>query len=150
MLVQAAAERWGLPSGECTTQQGSIVHTASGRTLDYGAVATAADALPVLPQAPFFYFTVDPFQLEAQRSKPVLLWIIQRRRQSLRLSIGVQSVNASCNADSFSGESAIPDKPRDRGNAGRHQTSVATASIRFRLAPTTSQLLPLTRRLIKS
>lgn len=47
MLVQAAAERWGVPASECSTQKGVISHKASGRTLRYGAVADAAGERPV-------------------------------------------------------------------------------------------------------
>lgn len=47
MLVTAAAARWGVPIGECSTDKGVITHTGSGRTLTYGEVAAAAAALPV-------------------------------------------------------------------------------------------------------
>jgi isoquinoline 1-oxidoreductase subunit beta len=47
MLVQAAAERWGVPPGECSTREGAVLHAASGRSVRYGAVAEAAGALPV-------------------------------------------------------------------------------------------------------
>ncbi len=42
MLVQAAANRWKVSATDCTVKQGVITHTASGRTLTYGAVAEAA------------------------------------------------------------------------------------------------------------
>jgi isoquinoline 1-oxidoreductase beta subunit len=42
MLVQAAANRWKVTAADCTVKQGVITHTASGRTLTYGAVAEAA------------------------------------------------------------------------------------------------------------
>lgn len=47
MLVAAAAAQWGVPAEECSTEPGEVVHTASGRRLKYGALATAAAALPV-------------------------------------------------------------------------------------------------------
>ncbi len=50
MLVEAAAARWGVPAGECTTRDG-VVHDTSGRTLSYGALATEASRRPV-PQQP--------------------------------------------------------------------------------------------------
>jgi isoquinoline 1-oxidoreductase beta subunit len=50
MLVSAAAAQWGVPVAECKAQMHQVVHTASGRRLDYGALAAAAGKLPV-PQA---------------------------------------------------------------------------------------------------
>lgn len=45
MLVQAAADSWGVPPSECTAANSLITHTASGRNLSFGAVATAAASL---------------------------------------------------------------------------------------------------------
>ncbi|MBC7583202.1 MAG: xanthine dehydrogenase family protein molybdopterin-binding subunit, partial [Tardiphaga sp.] len=45
MLVQAAANTWAAPAGECTTAKGVITHTPSGRSLTYGQVAEAAGKL---------------------------------------------------------------------------------------------------------
>ncbi len=45
MLVAAAAARWNVPAAECTAERGVITHAPSGRTLRYGAVATAAAKL---------------------------------------------------------------------------------------------------------
>jgi isoquinoline 1-oxidoreductase subunit beta len=42
MLVQAAAEGWGVPAAECRVDKGVIVHPASNRRTTYGAVAVAA------------------------------------------------------------------------------------------------------------
>jgi isoquinoline 1-oxidoreductase beta subunit len=47
MLVNAAAQRWGVPAAEITTSAGRLTHAASKRSLGYGEVATAAAALPV-------------------------------------------------------------------------------------------------------
>ncbi|MCO6415053.1 molybdopterin-dependent oxidoreductase [Siccirubricoccus sp. KC 17139] len=47
MLVQAAANQWGVPAGECRVAAGVITHAPSGRTTTYGAVAEAAGKLPV-------------------------------------------------------------------------------------------------------
>ena len=46
MLISAAAQRWKVPAGECTAKNSVITHTASQRTLTYGAVAEAAAKLP--------------------------------------------------------------------------------------------------------
>jgi isoquinoline 1-oxidoreductase beta subunit len=45
MLVQAAAEHWGVPAGECVASNGIITHTPSGRKTLYGRVAAAAARL---------------------------------------------------------------------------------------------------------
>jgi isoquinoline 1-oxidoreductase beta subunit len=42
MLIAAAAERWGVPAGECRAGRSLISHAPSGRTLAFGAVAAAA------------------------------------------------------------------------------------------------------------
>jgi isoquinoline 1-oxidoreductase beta subunit len=47
MLIEAAAQRWGVPPGECTAAISVITHTPTGRTLRYGAVAAEAAKLPV-------------------------------------------------------------------------------------------------------
>ncbi len=47
MLVAAAAARWGVDGESCRASSGAVVHLATGRRLDYGALASAAAALPV-------------------------------------------------------------------------------------------------------
>ncbi|MEO0498608.1 MAG: molybdopterin cofactor-binding domain-containing protein [Pseudomonadota bacterium] len=42
MLIGAAADRWGVPAGECSVEKGVITHANTGRTLSYGEVATDA------------------------------------------------------------------------------------------------------------
>jgi isoquinoline 1-oxidoreductase beta subunit len=45
MLVQAAAQGWGVPPAECRAEKGVITHAASGRSTTYGKVAEAAAKL---------------------------------------------------------------------------------------------------------
>lgn len=45
MLVQAAAQGWGVPAAECKVDKGVITHAGSGRRTTYGAVAAAAAKL---------------------------------------------------------------------------------------------------------
>jgi len=45
MLIQAAAEQWGVPMEECTASKSIITHTPSGKTTTYGKVAAAAAEL---------------------------------------------------------------------------------------------------------
>ncbi|WP_306151286.1 molybdopterin cofactor-binding domain-containing protein [Roseovarius sp. MMSF_3281] len=47
MLVQAAADAWGVEAGEVTTEPGTILHEASGRQAGFGDFAEAAMDMPV-------------------------------------------------------------------------------------------------------
>lgn len=42
MLVEAAADRWGVSPSTCSVEKGVITHRATGRKLTYGQVATEA------------------------------------------------------------------------------------------------------------
>ena len=44
MLVQAAAQQWQVEPASCTTSNGEVTHSASGRKLSYGALALAASS----------------------------------------------------------------------------------------------------------
>jgi len=47
MLMQAAAQQWGVPVSECETDLHTVIHKASGRKAGYGELAAAAAKLPV-------------------------------------------------------------------------------------------------------
>jgi isoquinoline 1-oxidoreductase beta subunit len=47
MLIQAAAQQWGVPAAECSASMGIVSHGASGKKLGYGALAEAASKLTV-------------------------------------------------------------------------------------------------------
>jgi len=47
MLVSAAAQKWSVDAGECTTAAGTVIHQASGKKATYGELAAAAAELPV-------------------------------------------------------------------------------------------------------
>lgn len=47
MLVQAAADAWGVPAAECAASNSVITHAASGRKTSYGKVAQAAGKLAI-------------------------------------------------------------------------------------------------------
>jgi isoquinoline 1-oxidoreductase subunit beta len=49
MLVQAAANGWGVPAADCRVSKGVITHPASGRSTTYGKVA--AEAAKLTPPA---------------------------------------------------------------------------------------------------
>jgi isoquinoline 1-oxidoreductase beta subunit len=51
MLVQAAAQRWGVDKSQCRAENGAVINTATNARLTYGNLAEAASKLPV-PTAP--------------------------------------------------------------------------------------------------
>src|SRR6266403_740918 len=46
-LIQAAAQQWGVPAGECETDLHVVVHRSTNHRTDYGELARAAAKLPV-------------------------------------------------------------------------------------------------------
>jgi isoquinoline 1-oxidoreductase beta subunit len=46
MLMQAAANEWGVSVSELTVSKGVVIHQASNRSANYGSLATAAAKLP--------------------------------------------------------------------------------------------------------
>jgi isoquinoline 1-oxidoreductase beta subunit len=42
VLIAAAAEKWGVPAEECTTDNGRVLHAKSGKSAGYGELADAA------------------------------------------------------------------------------------------------------------
>lgn len=47
MLVAAAARTWNVRADELTTENGRVIHAATGRSLSYGELATTAATLPI-------------------------------------------------------------------------------------------------------
>src|SRR5713101_127515 len=47
MLIQAAAQQWGVPAAECETDLHVVAHRATSRKAGYGELASAAAKLPV-------------------------------------------------------------------------------------------------------
>jgi isoquinoline 1-oxidoreductase beta subunit len=47
VLVQAAAQAWGVPAGECKTAHGAVIHDHTKRKLGYGKLVAVAAKLPV-------------------------------------------------------------------------------------------------------
>jgi isoquinoline 1-oxidoreductase beta subunit len=66
-LIAAAAQQWGVPAGECKAENSLVIHPASKRQVNYGAVAAAAagvklDAEPAIKKP-------DQFKLLGQPQK---------------------------------------------------------------------------------
>ncbi len=47
MLIAAAAKKWNVEPGTCSTEDSMVIHKASGKKLGYGALAEEAAKLPV-------------------------------------------------------------------------------------------------------
>jgi len=50
MLIQAAAQQWGVPADQCAAEKSIIRHAATGRQISFGKVAEAAAQLPIPTQ----------------------------------------------------------------------------------------------------
>lgn len=70
MLVAAAAAKWKVKPATCTTMNGQVIHAASKRTLEFGALVAAAAKLPVpKPET----LVMRPFQELTHIANPPLL-----------------------------------------------------------------------------
>jgi isoquinoline 1-oxidoreductase subunit beta len=49
MLIEAAAQTWGVPAAECVAENSAVHHRSSGRSLRYGELVAKASTLPVPP-----------------------------------------------------------------------------------------------------
>src|SRR4029077_4256200 len=47
MLIQAAAQQWGVPAAECETDLHVVIHRSTNRRSGYGELASAAAKLPI-------------------------------------------------------------------------------------------------------
>lgn len=52
LLIAAAAKTWGVRTSECRAVKGTVVHDASGRTLQYGQLVKKAAGLPIPDNVP--------------------------------------------------------------------------------------------------
>jgi len=63
-LIAAAARRWNVPAAECAARNGQVIHTATNRSLGYGALA--ADAAKVTLASEPAIKTPDQYRLIGQ------------------------------------------------------------------------------------
>ncbi len=52
VLIQAAADAWQVPAGECHAEHGAVVHAPSARSARYGTLVAAAAKLPLPEKIP--------------------------------------------------------------------------------------------------
>jgi len=67
MLIAAAAATWNVPAAECTTENGVVLHRASGRSLAYGALAAKAATMPPPAEKDIVLKPVKDFTLLGKR-----------------------------------------------------------------------------------
>ena len=72
MLEQEAATRWGVPVTEVKAENNGIVHAASGRRLEFGALAKGAAARPVPPRDALVFKGVSQFRYIGKDGVPLI------------------------------------------------------------------------------
>src|SRR6266576_541521 len=116
MLIQAAAQQWGVPAAECVTDLHVVVHRSTNRTASYGELATAAAKLP-LPKKEALKVAgvhqivpIDPFQ-QAPGFQPLggiaviadNTWAAFQGRKKLNISWD-NGANETYNSDAYKNE----------------------------------------------
>lgn len=67
MLVNAAANTWGVDAAECVTAASVVTHKPSGRQVSYGDLAEAAAELPVPDKSTLKFKSRDEYKLIGKR-----------------------------------------------------------------------------------
>ncbi|MCV2422260.1 xanthine dehydrogenase family protein molybdopterin-binding subunit [Paucibacter sp. DJ2R-2] len=67
LLVQAAAQRWGVPAADCQARDSFVHHRPTGRKLGYGELASLAATLPLPDAASVQLKDPKDYQLLGQR-----------------------------------------------------------------------------------
>jgi isoquinoline 1-oxidoreductase beta subunit len=67
MLIEAAAQTWGVPAAELEAERGTVLHRATGRRLTYGELATKAATLPIPDEKTIRLKEPDEFRLLGSR-----------------------------------------------------------------------------------
>ena len=71
MLVDTAAQQWGVPTAECETTKGVVHHRASKRSATYGELATKAATVPLPDLATVSLKDPKNFRIIGQRVRGV-------------------------------------------------------------------------------
>jgi isoquinoline 1-oxidoreductase beta subunit len=115
MLIEAAARKWRVPANACQASGGVVTHALSGRHLTYGALASAAAALPV-PKAPALKAATDfrligratPRRDTPQKVNGSARFGIDARPPDSRVAvIALSPVEGGTVATPFSGDAAL-------------------------------------------
>jgi isoquinoline 1-oxidoreductase beta subunit len=69
MLVQAAAQRWGVDKSQCRAENGTVINTATNARLSYGSLAEAASKLPAPAPASLTLKTPAQFRIVGKPTK---------------------------------------------------------------------------------
>ena len=135
-LVAAAAKRWNVAEAECEAANSTVVHKASGRSLDYGALA--AEAAPIkLAKEPAIR-TPDQFKLIgkplARLDTPVKINGAAKFAIDTQIPGMVYAAIAACPV--FGGKLKSVDEPPVKGRRGVQQVvkldnAVAVVADRF-------------------
>ena len=67
LLIEAAAQTWGVPAAELEAEKGTVVHRATGRRLTYGQLAAKAATLPLPDEKTLRLKDPDEFRLLGSR-----------------------------------------------------------------------------------
>ena len=67
MLIEAAAQTWGVPAAELRAQNGAVIHDATGRRLTYGELAQKAATLPLPDEKTIRLKEPDEFRVLGSR-----------------------------------------------------------------------------------
>jgi isoquinoline 1-oxidoreductase beta subunit len=67
MLIEAAAQTWGVPAAELAAEKGTVYHAATGRRLTYGQLAQKAATLPLPDEKTIRLKEPDEFRVLGSR-----------------------------------------------------------------------------------
>src|SRR5712671_217436 len=71
LLIEAAAQQWGVETNSCRAQRGAVLHAASSRRLTYGELVDAAAALPVPARESLVLKPLDAMSLIGRSTKRI-------------------------------------------------------------------------------